>query len=60
MEITSSKKLWNLDSSSDMVDVEKRRKKIPRSNLINSLNRINFKNGDIVFKFKHKNIIITY
>jgi len=54
MEITSSKKLWNLDSSSDMVDVEKRRKKIPRSNLINSLNRINFKNGDIVFKFKHK------
>lgn len=37
-----------------MDDIEKRRKKIPRSNLINSLNRINFKNGDIVFRFKHK------
>ena len=54
MEITSSKKLWNLDSNPDLNDLEKRRKKIHRANLINSLNRINFKNGDVVFKFKHK------
>jgi hypothetical protein len=45
---------WTLVSKIDMDEVENRRKKIPRSSLINSLNRINFNNGDILLKFKHK------
>ncbi|HHO48702.1 MAG TPA: hypothetical protein ENN06_09685, partial [Desulfobacteraceae bacterium] len=54
MENTESKIPWSLTSSIDADEIEKRRKKIPLSCLINSLNRINFKNGDILFKFKHK------
>jgi hypothetical protein len=45
---------WSLAGRIDMEEVENRGKKIPRSSLINSLNRINFKNGDIILKFKHK------
>ncbi|MCK9502516.1 MAG: hypothetical protein PHX57_05610 [Desulfobulbaceae bacterium] len=54
MEISESKIPWSLTSSIDADEIEKRRKKIPLSCLINSLNRINFKNGDILLKFKHK------
>lgn len=45
---------WSLAGKIDMEEVENRGKKIPRSSLINSLNRINFKNGDIILRFKHK------
>lgn len=34
-------------------DIEKKRKKISRPNLINLLNRINFRNGDITIHFRH-------
>ena len=54
MEITSSKIPWSLGTNIDLDEFEKRGKKILRSSLINSLNRINFKNGDIILKFKHK------
>ena len=53
MEITSSRLPWSLADRIDMEEVVNRGKKIPRSSLINSLNRINFKNGDIILKFKH-------
>jgi hypothetical protein len=54
MEISESKIPWSLASRTDSDEIETRRKKIPLSSLINSLNRINFKNGDILLKFKHK------
>jgi hypothetical protein len=54
MENSEFKIPWSLASSLDTDEIEKRRKKILLSSLINSLNRINFKNGDILLKFKHK------
>jgi len=54
MEFSESKLPWSPASSIDADEIEKRRKKIPLSCLINSLNRINFKNDDIILKFKHK------
>ena len=45
---------WSLAGRIDMEEVENRGRKIPRSSLINSLNRINFNNGDITLRFKHK------
>lgn len=54
MENTESQKTLRLASSIEIGDIEKRRKKIPRAGLVNLLNRINFKNGDIEVLFKHR------
>jgi len=51
MEITSP---GSVATRIEMDEVESRRKRIHRSSLINSLNRINFNNGDITLKFKNK------
>lgn len=53
MENTTSKKTLRLATSIDIHETEKR-KKVPRTSLINLLNRINFKNGEIAIQFKHR------
>ena len=54
MENKDFKKPLRLATSFEIDENQQRRKKIPLSSLINSLNRINFKNGDINIKFRHK------
>jgi hypothetical protein len=61
MKTGASKSPLRLANVVPVEDIEKKRKKISRSNLINLLNRINFRDGDITIHFRHNkyNHVIT-
>ena len=61
MKTNASKSPLRLANVTPIVDLEKIRRKISRPSLINLLNRINFKDGDITVHFRHNkyNHIIT-